>query len=79
MPLLRRMPSQVRGGRVSPCVGTCLGPDGLVHVWYLQTLGSFEADLVLCDRTATPGLGGWTYLVGRVTCERCKGSWGEPT
>lgn len=59
-------------------VGTCRSPDGTVHLWFTQTLGSFEADLVPCDTAAQPGLGSWSYVPeARVTCEACKGRWGS--
>ena len=62
---------------MSPYVGTCRDPSGAVHIWYLQTLGSFEDDLVLCNGSAHPGLGGWSYCEARVTCDSCKGRWAE--
>ena len=61
---------------MSLMAGTCRAPDGTVHLWFCQTLGSFEADLVVCNG-GEPGVGGWEYVDERVTCEACKGEWSE--
>lgn len=53
-----------------------------MHICYLQTLGSFEEDMIVCRPEGTGGFvpiqycntpQGWTYCEQRVTCAKCKG------